>query len=127
MKREPTSTSPTPQAKAYLRFLRICSAIEKLPGCEQLDANHKTLFELAVLHWSIGEPLSVRKLIHQSELGSPATLHKRLQNLVAQDFLMSEVQASDKRTKYISPTPKGMQYVHCLGEKLLHPLQDEVR
>ena len=106
-----------------MRFLRICSAIEELP----LDANHKTLFELAILHWSIGEPLSVRKLIHQSELGSPATLHKRLQNLITQEFLMSEVQESDKRTKYVSPTRKGMKYAHCLGEKLLHSLQEEVR
>jgi DNA-binding MarR family transcriptional regulator len=77
------------------------------------------LFEVAALHWSAGEALTVREMIDQSDLGSPATLHKRLQRLIAQDFLKAEVEASDRRTKYILPTTKGLKYAHWLGDKLL--------
>ncbi len=109
----------SPHAEAYLRFLRLSTAIEEMPGFEHLDANHKALFEAAAVHWAAGEPLTVREMIDQSELGSPATLHKRLQSLIAQDFLKAESEAADRRTKYISPTPKGLKYAHWLGDKLL--------
>lgn len=109
----------SPHAEAYLRFLRLSTGIVVIPGFEHLDANHKALFEAAAVHWAEGEALTVREMIDQSELGSPATLHKRLQSLIAQDFLKTETEASDRRTKYISPTPKGLKYAHWLGDKLL--------
>jgi hypothetical protein len=85
----------------------------------ETSANHKVLFEAAAVHWAAGEPLTVREIIYQSALGSPATLHKRLQSLIAQDFLKAESETADRRTKYISPTPKGLKYAHWLGDKLL--------
>ncbi len=109
----------SPHAEAYLRFLRLSTGIVVIPGFEHLDANHKALFEVAAVHWAAGEPLTVREIIDQSELGSPATLHKRLQSLIAQNFLKAESEAADRRTKYISPTPKGLKYAHWLGDKLL--------
>jgi len=109
----------SPHAEAYLRFLRLSTGIVVIPGFEHLDANHKALFEAAAVHWAAGEPLTVREMIDQSELGSPATLHKRLQSLIAQDFLKAESEAADRRTKYISPTPKGLKYAHWIGDKLL--------
>jgi hypothetical protein len=109
----------SPHAEAYLRFLRLSTGIVVIPGFEHLDANHKALFEAAAVHWAAGEPLTVREMIDKSELGSPATLHKRLQSLIAQDFLKAESEAADRRTKYISPTPKGLKYAHWIGDKLL--------
>ncbi len=110
---------PSPLAETYFRFLRLSAAVEDLHAHEELDANHKALFEVVALHWSQGQPLSVRDTIGQTSLGSPATLHKRLQRLIAMDFLKSEALDTDRRTKFVSPSEKGMDYVHRLGDHLI--------
>jgi hypothetical protein len=112
----------SPAAKPYLHFLTLLSAPGDFHEHEEFDANHKALFESVVIHWSVGKPLSVLETISQAELGSPATLHKRLQRLIAQDFVQSECNQADKRTKFISPTHKGIRYMEWVGDKLYKSL-----
>ena len=109
-------------AKPYFKFLGLLSDPVVFHENSEFDANHKALFESAVIHWSLGKPLSVLETINQAELGSPATLHKRLQRLIAQDIVQSECSEADKRTKFISPTPKGMSYLEWVGDKMLKSL-----
>jgi len=109
-------------AKPYFHFLTLLSDPAYRQENMEFDANHKALFESAVIHWSLGNPLSVLETINQTELGSPATLHKRLQSLITQKFLKSECAGADKRTKFISPTPKGMSYMEWVGDKMLKSL-----
>lgn len=108
----------TPFASAYLRFLQLVSAIETLPGMEDFDANERALFETLALHWSQGQPLTVREAIGQTSLGSPATLHKRLQRLIAKGLVVSQHQGHDRRTKYLIPADKGMVYIEWLGAQM---------
>ncbi len=113
----------SPMAQAYFRFLKLSSSIAELPGLDGLDANHKALFEVIALHWWQGTPLTVRETIGQTALGSPATLHKRLKRLIALDFINSEGLATDRRTKFVSPTRKGLKYVHLHGAKLAQSMR----
>ena len=110
--------NPSPLAKAYLKFLKLSAAVDRLPGFEDFDANGKALFEVAMLNWFQGTPFTVRETINQSELGSPATLHKRLQRLIAQNMLSSVCMGSDRRTKFVMPTTKGLEYLDWLGKQL---------
>jgi hypothetical protein len=112
----------SPVAEPYLHFLMLLSAPENFYEHGAFDAHHKALFESAVIHWSLGKPLSVLETISQAELGSPATLHKRLQGLIAQDFVKSECMGTDKRTKYISPSIKGISYLDWVGDKMFKSL-----
>jgi hypothetical protein len=105
-------------AKPYFHFLTLLSDPATCQENMGFDANHKVLFESAVIQWSLGKPLSVLETISQAELGSTATLHKRLQRLIAQDFVKSECTGADKRTKFISPSPKGMRYMEWVGDKM---------
>ncbi|MCE2782345.1 hypothetical protein [Limnohabitans sp.] len=112
----------SPVAEPYLHFLMSLSAPENFHEHGAFDANHKALFESAVLHWFLGKPLSVLETISQAELGSPATLHKRLQALIAQDLVKSECMGTDKRTKYVSPSTKGIRYLDWVGDKMFKAL-----
>lgn len=114
----------SPDAKAYLRFLQLSRAIADLPRMEWLDANHKALLDSVALHWSQGQPLSVRQTIDQTHLGSPATLHKRLKRLIAQDFLIAKGLDHDRRIKWVSPTDKGLEYFHWIGGQLVSALEN---
>jgi DNA-binding MarR family transcriptional regulator len=111
------STS-TPFASAYLRFLQLVSAFENLPGLEDFDANERALFETLALRWSQGQPLTVREAIGQTALGSPATLHKRLQRLINKGLVVSQHHGTDRRTKFLIPADKGLGYIEWLGAQM---------
>jgi hypothetical protein len=108
--------NPDPLAQAYLHFLQLSSAVTKLPEFEGFDANHKALFESVMLSWFEGKALTVRETIGQSALGSPATLHKRLQRLIGQNLVISKRFGKDRRTKFVLPTDKGLAYLDWLGQ-----------
>jgi hypothetical protein len=103
---------------AYLRFLQLVTTIDALPGLQDFDANERALFDTVVLHWSQGNPLSIRAAIGQETLGSPATLHKRLQRLIAKELLITQHQGTDKRTKFLAPSDKGLVYIEWLSTQM---------
>lgn len=109
----------SPSKSAYLRFLKLVCAVEGLPGLDEVDANDKALFESICLCWSENKLMTVRDAISQAKLGSPATLHKRLQRLIANGLVVAKHIGSDKRTKYISPSEKGEVCLEWLGIQLL--------
>ena len=67
----------TPLSSAYLRFLHLANAFSREAAVD-LTANHLALLESIAIAWHADKPLSVREAIAQENLGSPATLHKRL-------------------------------------------------
>ena len=103
---------------AYLRFLDLAAAVETLPGMDFFDPNHKALFEAILLRWSRGQAMTVREAIHLAELGSPATLHKRLVRLRQADMVAVQAIEGDRRTKLLIPTEKGLDYVSRFGSHL---------
>ena len=51
--------------------------------------------------------MTVREAIGRAELGSPATLHKRLVRLRQAELIAVEFIAGDRRSKLLVPTEKG--------------------
>ena len=116
----------TPHTDAYLQFLGFSRSVAELHGGKLLDANHTALLDAVALNWSHGQPLSVRQAIQQAHLGSPATLHKRLSRLITNGFLSAQGVEDDRRTKWIKPTDKGLDYFHSLGMQMSKALGEEV-
>lgn len=100
----------SPYLSAYFRFVNLTAAIDLLPGIERFGVNEKALFEAVLLAWSKKVPLTVRQLIGIEQLGSPATLHKRLTRLRAMGMVDASSGESDRRTKCLFPTDKGLSY-----------------
>jgi len=113
----------SPFKSAYLRFLQLVSAVEAMPGLEDFDANEKALFDLLSLAWSQSAPMTVRGAINQSNLGSPATLHKRLKRLIAKDLIETQFEGQDRRTKYLHVTAKGLAYIEWLSSQMATTVQ----
>ncbi len=111
-------TNLSPLQGAYLNFLQLVSAVKAMPGLEDFDANEKALFDSLSLAWSQGTPLTVRGAISQVHLGSPATLHKRLMRLIEKDLLVAEHEGSDRRTKYLRPSSKGLAYIAWISNQM---------
>ena len=62
--------------------------------------------------------MTVREAIGLAELGSPATLHKRLIRLRDAELVAVESIKSDRRSKLLVPTEKGLEYASKYGSQL---------
>lgn len=111
-----TTVNTTRCVEAYFRFLRSMADLEALTGMDQFGVNERALFQEILLAWSIEEPLSVRQAIDIERLGSPATLHKRLSRLRKMDLIDAVSEEGDRRTKFLVPTRKGLNYVEKISK-----------
>jgi DNA-binding MarR family transcriptional regulator len=110
--------SKSPFASAYLRFLQLAKVIQALPGGLEMDANEHALLEAVVLRWYEKHPMTVREAIGLAELGSPATLHKRITRLREKDMLSTLNLEGDRRAKFLIPTERTLAYFSHLGQSM---------
>ena len=113
-----SSTAHSPLAASYLRFLQLARTVQVLPDGLAMDANETALLEAIVVRWYEGHPMTVREAINLTELGSPATLHKRITRLREKDLLSNFNQEGDKRAKYLAPTARSLDYFNLLGRTM---------
>jgi len=109
----------SPLSTAYMRFLELSRAIKEKDAGE-LTANQKALLELVSLAWHQGAPMSVRQAITLDQLGSPATLHKRLTLLRKNGYLEELAVDGDRRTKLLAPSAKTLKLFERLGGALAY-------
>jgi hypothetical protein len=115
----------SPFASAYLRFLQLAQVVQALPDGTEMDANEKALLQAVVLSWYQGQPMTVREAICLAELGSPATLHKRITRLRDKDMLSTLNQEGDRRAKFLIPTQRTLDYFSHLGQSMQQAHQNQ--
>jgi hypothetical protein len=116
----------SPFASAYLRFLQLAQVIQALPDGMAMDANEKALLQAVVLRWYEGQPMTVREAIGLADLGSPATLHKRITRLREKEMLSTLNQEGDRRAKFLMPTQRTIDYFSHLGQSMQDAHQNQV-
>ena len=115
---EKTNNTHSPFATAYLRFLQLAKVIQALPDGMEMDANEKALLQAVVLRWYENQPMTVREAIALAELGSPATLHKRITRLREKEMLSTLNLVGDRRAKFLMPTQRTLDYFSHLGQSM---------
>lgn len=103
---------------AYLRFTQLLEALEASPSFPKLDHIEKRLLEFIVTHEKQGKPLLVGDVIYANDIGSPATLHRRIAYLEKQDLIRYGAD-TDGRKKCIELTPKARDYWAKLGKCII--------
>ena len=116
----------TPFASAYLRFLQLAKVIQALPSGMEMDANERALLQAVVLRWYENQPMTVREAIGLAELGSPATLHKRITRLREKDMLSTLNLEGDRRAKFLIPTERTLTYFNHLGQSMEQAHQSQL-
>lgn len=113
-----STPSHAPWAAAYFRFLQLAQAVNTLPAGVEMDANESALLEAVVLRWHEGQAMTVREAIHLAQLGSPATLHKRITRLREKEMLNNLSEPGDRRAKYLVPTKRALEHFSLLGKSM---------
>ena len=98
-------------SKLYLRYLRIARAVDILKkNSHSIDSTALQLLnEIAVQHFD-GETLTVSQAIALKKIASPATLHRKLDELREAGLIEQVFEGKDRRTKYLVPTREADTY-----------------
>lgn len=110
-----TNMQSTLMVEAYLRFVRLMETLEASPSFPRLDPIEKKLLEFVALNEAAGKTLLVSDVIYANDIGSPATLHRRISHLEKQDLIRFGADI-DGRKKCVQLTPKARDYWSKMGK-----------
>ncbi len=94
----------------YIRFLTLLHTIEGKGELPLLDLDAKKLLETIAVRYSQGKPLTVTETMAMSHIASPATIHRKLDILREIGMIDTQFEGSNRRTKFLAPTPQAVQY-----------------
>lgn len=100
----------------YLRFLNLAQAVRTLPGLPNLEAGEERLLNRLASAWSQGKPYSVRLAMQLDDIGSPATVYRKLQLLADYGLVDIRRDETSSRSKLIVPTPTALAYFDKLSK-----------
>lgn len=93
-------------AEEYLRFLNLLKALDG-PLTRTLDAPSLKLLETICIEATLNQKyFNVNELLMMKELGSQASIHKKLHSLVDTGYVTLEIQ-EDARVKKVVPTKEA--------------------
>jgi DNA-binding MarR family transcriptional regulator len=95
---------------AYIRFLNCLDALDRMNPGKKLDSTEEQLLNQIALAATQGKELLVGDLISHSKLGSQATLHGRIKNLLVMGYVRLNEDKSDGRKKFVKPTAKALKH-----------------
>ena len=102
-------------ADIYPRFLQLAEALRGLPTLAALDPLEERILEFVARASQTKDRLSVRDMMAQSELGSPATLHTRITSMREKGWLQL-TDTEDARRKQVELTQAALKHFDRLGE-----------
>jgi hypothetical protein len=109
---------PAP-CETYLDFVRNTAMLRGASKLPPLDEVEQSLLNTIASHVAEGNPpLLVGDIIYTKQIGSPATLQRRLAKLAEMDFIRYGSDP-DGRKKYLELTPKAIDYIAKLGECIM--------
>lgn len=106
------------QNSAYLRFLNCLDGLDRMNPGKSLDATETQLLNYVLLAANKDEKTLVGDLIQLSQLGSQATLHGRIKNLVAMGYVKLTTDKEDGRKKFVEPTKLAKKYETFMSDCL---------
>ena len=95
---------------AYLRFLNLLRGVEATFLPPTLDSTAKCLLERIACQHAVGQPLTITEAMALQDVASPATIHRKIDDLRTAGLVETEFQGDNRRTKYLTPTPKARKF-----------------
>ena len=107
----------------YLRFLSLLHAIENSDELPPMDLEAKRLLEVIAIRHDQRNPLTVTEVMALNHIASPATLHRKLDQLREMGMIDAVFEGGNRRTKYMAPTVAAQRYFEKVEKALQHTLK----
>jgi DNA-binding MarR family transcriptional regulator len=99
----------------YLRLKHLIHSLDQQRDLAELDLVSMRVLEILALRHLEDKSMTVTEVMAMHTLGSPATLHRKLDALRESGYVESFSQPHDKRTKYLKPCTKAMNHFRALS------------
>ena len=103
---------------AYFRFNKLLETMEQGPSFPKLDDIERKLLNSIAQASLDGKPFLISDVIFANSIGSPATLSRRLTNLVNKELIVYS-SGGDNRKKFLELTPKSRKYFAKLDDLMI--------
>ena len=103
----------------YLRFLALSNALNGASAqVAHVDQTAKQLLQLIALRHEQGKAMTVTEAMAMASIASPATVHRKLDDLREAGLIEQTFEGKNRRTKYLVPTKVADKYFATLGEMM---------
>jgi DNA-binding MarR family transcriptional regulator len=106
-------------SSAYLRFLNLAQAVNSQWAGADVDLVALRLLEAVAIAHTADAPLTVTQAMALSAIASPATLHRKLDQLRESGLIEQTFEGDNRRTKYLITTTAAAKYFDQLGKALV--------
>jgi DNA-binding MarR family transcriptional regulator len=103
----------------YIKFIEITNEIIKLDKFPALSPLSQKILDQIALYAMGDKPLTVREMLDFDQIASPATIHKHLSRLRKSGYVTAQSNDNDKRTKHLTLSPLGYEYIDHLSKAIL--------
>ncbi len=110
----------------YVRFLGATQALESGSHLVEVDLIGQKLLELLAIAAEKNQPMNVGQAMDASWIASPATLHRKIRNLLDAGYISSDFSGKNRRTRYLVPTAKANDFFAKMGASIKLCLSDVV-
>jgi DNA-binding MarR family transcriptional regulator len=107
------------QPNYYLHFLEQVHRVTKKGRLTDLEPVCVRLLDEIAVEDKAESPLTVTDLMGLSHLASPATLHRKMQQLLREGLIELVVDANNKRSKFVVLSKKGLRRYELLASLML--------
>jgi DNA-binding MarR family transcriptional regulator len=106
--------------KSSTPWIALRSLLDELSSTTELnkvdDMSRRVFDWIYARHQEGGSPIYVQTVVMESEVASPASIHKSLAVLERASFISVEVDPTDARRRIVSPTELGHKLVKELSK-----------
>jgi DNA-binding MarR family transcriptional regulator len=99
----------------YLRFLNLIHALDGGADAPAMDLDAKKLLEVIAVRHAQEKPLTVTDAMGLNAIASPATIHRKLDQLRELGMIDTVFEGKNRRTKYLVPTSTAQTYFDQVG------------
>lgn len=103
-------------AVTYIEFLKERHELDFY--LLNIPADVRELLEIIAVHAAQGKPMTVTQFMGLTHLASPATLHRKLSDLLDKLMVVLVHEGKDRRTKFIHPSGFAIDYFARAGAAL---------
>jgi len=94
----------------YLNFLNLIHALDGGEHAPHMDLDAKKLLEVIAVHYAQGSSLTVTDAMAMNSIASPATIHRKLDQLRELGMIDTVFEGKNRRTKFLVPTKAANAY-----------------
>jgi Fe2+ or Zn2+ uptake regulation protein len=104
----------------YMRFLNLLHTLEgeESNASASMDLDAKKLLEVIAVRFEHKKPLTVTEAMSLGYIASPATIHRKLDQLRELGMIETVFEGKNRRTKYLIPTENAHMHFENVGKAM---------